>query len=184
MLGRDAALPSQLRASSEILRESESSGVAEVPLRRKPPVRRRLPVDERQELRNADLASWKDNYLANMAEARETKSHHQAPFLAKKNAAFWVFGSGIGSVGAGLGSSKLSGPLGMFAGDAFMEALTGTKLTTSRKRSRGDEEDQGSDSEARRIRLRDEDGDQFGRGDQNMLQDDDPLVLRSEDVST
>ena len=162
----------------------ESSESVEAPLQRKRRSPRSLPVDVRQELHNTDLTQWNIDYLANMAEATAAKKSHRATFLAKKNAAFWVVGGGIGGVGAGLGSSKLQSPLDMFAGDAMMEALTGVKVANAgRKRGRDDEEDHDSDSEARRVRIRDGEGDQIGRGDDMMVDDDGTMMISANDVS-
>lgn len=162
-----------LDALSSAHQEQESSESAEAPLQRKRRTPKTLPVDERPELHNTDLAQWKTDYLANMLVATEAKKSHKAPFFARKNAAFWVIGAGIGGVGAGLGSSKFQSPLDMFAGDAMMEALTGVKLSTpGQKRRRDDEDDQDEDSEARRVRIRDGDGYQIGREDEMMLNDD------------
>ena len=167
----------------DVHQEQSSSESAEAPLPRKRRALRTLPVDEIQELHNTDLAQWKTDYLENMAEATAAKVSHKAPFLAKKNAAFWVVGTGIGGVGAALGSSKLHSPLDMFAGDAMMEALTGVKVSTAgQKRGRDDEEDHDSDSEARRVRIRDGNGDQIGRGE-DELDDEGTMMLPADDVS-
>ena len=175
--------PGILDFSSNLHREQESSGSAEAPLQRKRRAPKPLPVDERQELHNTDLAQWKTDYLANMAEATEARMSHKAPFLAKKNAAFWVVLAGIGGVGAGLGSSKLQNPLDMFAGDAMMEALTGVKTSTARqKRGRDDGEDYDSDSEPPRVRIRDDDGEEIRRGDDIMLDDNGTMMISANDV--
>ena len=161
-------------------REHITSESAEAPLSRKPRSPRQLPVDERQELHSRDLAQWKANYVENMAGAVEAKTHHKASALARRNAAFWVLGSGIGGVGAGLGASKLQSPLDMFAGNTMMEALTGIKMTTTGvKRGREDEGNDGSDSGERRVRTRDVDVDQVGRGDEIVLQDDEGITAIS-----
>lgn len=161
--------------------ESESSESVEAP-QRKRRAPKELPIDERQELHNADLAQWKNEYLANMAEATEAKNAHKAVTLAKKNAAYWVVGAGIGGVGAGLGVSKMKSPLDMFAGDAMMEALTGIKTSTAgQKRGRDDDEDHESDSEARRTRIRD-DEEQIGRGERMILDDDGAVIQDISDV--
>lgn len=171
-------------ALSKVHREQESSESVEAPLQRKRRVPKALPVDERQELHNTDLAQWKTDYLANMTEATETKNSHKALSHAKKNAAFWVIGAGIGGVGAGLGSSKFQSPLVMFAGDAMMEALTGVKISTpAQKRRRDDENDHDEDSEARRVRIRDGDGYEIGRGDEMALNDDGTVMMLASDVS-
>ena len=164
-----------LNVPPESHNERESSETVEVPLQQQRRAPRTLAVDERQELHNADLAQWKTDYPANMKEAREAKQSHKAPALAKKNATFWVFGAGIGGVGAGLGSSKLRSPLDMFAGDAVKEALTGTKASPARhKRARDDEEDHDSDGEGRRVRPRE--------GDHLTLNDDDGMMTFASDV--
>ena len=170
--------PTAGKSSSEAARDRESSQSAEAPLQRKARAPKQLPVDERPELHNSDLAQWKTDYAVNMLAAKEAKQLNKAASLAKKNAAFWVYGAGIGGVGAGLGSSKLKSPLDMFAGEAMMETLTGIKSSsTPRKRRRTDEEeDHGSDSEARRVRMRD-DGEQMGRGDHMLLNDDDNMMI-------
>lgn len=135
------------------------------------------------ELHNADLAQWKTDYADNMAEAVETKKSHKASALAKKNAAFWVVGAGIGGVGIGLGSSKLKSPLDMFAGDAMMEALTGIKtFAVGQKRGRDEEDHRDSDSKARRVRIRDDDGGETGRGDGMILDDDGTMNFTADEA--
>ena len=170
--------PTAGKSSSEAARDRESSQSAEAPLQRKARAPKQLPVDERPELHNSDLAQWKTDYAVNMLAAKEAKQLNKAASLARKNAAFWVYGAGIGGVGAGLGSSKLKSPLDMFAGEAMMETLTGIKSSsTPRKRRHTDEEeDHGSDSEARRVRMRD-DGEQMGRGDHMLLNDDENMMI-------
>ncbi|KAF6219582.1 hypothetical protein HO133_004051 [Letharia lupina] len=171
-----------LGPSSGVHEEQESSESADAPLQHKRRTPKTLPVDEMQELHNTDLTQWKTDYLANMAEATAAKRSHKAPVLAKKNAAFWVVGAGIGGVGAGLGSSKLQSPLDMFAGEAMMEALTGVRISIAgQKRGRDDEEDHDSGSEARRVRIRDGDGAQIGRGDDMMLDDDGTIMISGND---
>ncbi len=171
------------RSSSEVPREHESSDSAEAPLQRKRREPNLLPVDQRMELHNADLAQWKTDYAENMAEAIETKRHHKASALAKKNATFWVLGAGIGGVGAGLGSSKLKSPLDMFAGEAMMEALTGIRPPTAgQKRSREDEDSHDADGEARRVKVRADEGDQIGRGQELMLNDDGTMMSEVRDA--
>ena len=166
------------KSSSEAADDRESSQSAEAPLQRKARAPKQLPVDERPELHNSDLAQWKTDYAVNMFAAKEAKQLNKAASLAKKNAAFWVYGAGIGGVGAGLGSSKLKSPLDMFAGEAMMETLTGIKssLSPRKRRHTDEEEDHGSDSEARRVRMRD-DGEQMGRGDHMLLNDDDNMMI-------
>ena len=174
------------RESQVHRQESESTEPVEAPLRRKRPGPRELPKDnERQELHSTEVVGWKDNYLANMAEASEAKKTHKANALARTNAAFWVVGAGIGGVGAGVGSSKLKSPLDMFAGDAMLESLTGIKMSTAgQKRAHDGDGDEGSDSEARRTRARGNEGDEIGRGEGLILQDDDNMIIDPYDVGS
>ena len=165
-----------LRSSSEVLQES--SETAEAPAaRRRPHAPKYLPMDQQTSLRNNDLASWNNNYAANMADAAHAKQQHKIPALAKKNAAFFVYGAGIGGVGHGLGGLKLPSPLDMFAGDQLMTALTGLEpAPIRRKRSYPEEEEAlGSDSEGRRVRARDDGGDEVGRGEVTALDDEDTM---------
>ncbi|KAK4999146.1 R8 protein, partial [Cryomyces antarcticus] len=129
------------------------------------------------ELRNGDLARWNTEYLRNMTEASKLKWHHKAPAIAKRNAEFWVSGRGIGNVGSGLGRSGLKTPLYMFCGPRLLELLTGVSQSAAgQKHGREDEDDHQTDDSGRRVRPRVEDGDQVGRGDVGMLDDDMPML--------
>lgn len=182
---RAAPEPGLAKSSSQVaLEEEPSSESAQAPQRRRPKAAKLLTMDEIQGLRNADLAQWNTDYLQNMAVAAQAKQQNKLPSQSKKNAAFWVFGSGIGGVGSGVGNSKLQSPLGIFAGDKLMEALTGVKATAAgRKRNRSDEDD-GSDSEGRRVKTREAGYAELGRGKGVALDDDGALpVYVDDDVS-
>lgn len=155
----------------------ESSEFAEAPVRRRTAAPKYLPMDQQTSLRNNDLASWNNNYASNMADITQAKQQHKVSTLAKKNASFFVYGTGIGGVGLGLGGSKLPSPLNMFAGDQLMTALTGIEPPTGRKRSHAEDEEPTSDSEGRRVRAREGDGDQVGRGDNMALDEDDTMGM-------
>ena len=178
--------PTFLRSSSEA--PQDSSETAEAPARRRHAGPKPLPWDMQKSLRNNDLASWNNNYVANMADATRIKQQHKAPSLAKKNAAHWVYGFGIGGVGLGLGRSQLPSPLNMFAGDQLMTALTGIEPTTrGRKRSHTGDEAGDSDSEGRRVRAREDDDDQIGRGEELGLGNEETMGMgtgmQGDDVS-
>lgn len=80
---------------------------------------KRIDPDESTTLRNSDLASWNNEYVSNMALAKKQKLQNKQQTLTKKNAKYFVFGQGIGSVGSGLGSLPESHPLKQFSGDAL-----------------------------------------------------------------
>lgn len=135
------------RSSSE---DSSHKSTA-VLVRRKRRAPKALPIDSKPELRNTDLARWNDNYLVNMAIETKAKVLHNATRLAKKNAAFWVGGSGIGDIG----SFSQKTPLDIFAGDALMNALTNVATSVAgRKRNRNEKDSDESDSDERRVRTR------------------------------
>ena len=172
-----------LGSSSIVPEEEESSESAEAPQRRKAREPRELTMDVTQGLRNTDLAEWNNNYVANMATVAHSKAQHKAPALSKKNAVFWVTGSGIGGVGSGLGSSKFPSPLNMFAGDQLMQALLGLEASVvGKKRSHDKENGDDSDSEGRRVRIREGDSEQIGRGQDIILDDDDAIGMIGSEV--
>ena len=175
-----SATAGNLRSSSSPSREGESSSSASAPLRRRKPVRRpkQLPIDPQQELRNADLAHWKEDYVANMAQALVPLANRRANANAKRNAEYWVVGRGIGDVGAGMGNEKIKGPLKVFSGLTFLNTLRGTPANIGRKRRRADESDADIANEGRNTRGRDDDDQQIGRGDDDSLlgHDDDPML--------
>lgn len=129
-----------------------------------------VPVDEQTALRNTDLAQINNEYLQNMAAMIKQRLQNKFPAQAKKNAAFWVFGQGIGSVGVGLGASHMLHPLHVFCGDELLaslqpEAKKSKQKTKKRSRSNNEGGDEsGSDSDGRRVRARGENEKQIGRG--------------------
>lgn len=116
-----------------------------------------LSTDGQTGLRNVDLARMNDEYLHNMVVALKQKRNNKIPTQARKNAAYWVFGLGIGCVGAGVGTAQFTHPLRFFSGDELYDTLVPQK--SSRKRPLDDE----SESDARRVRAREEDDAHLGR---------------------
>ncbi|KAL4977958.1 hypothetical protein BDW66DRAFT_149686 [Aspergillus desertorum] len=106
-----------------------------------------LASDIQTALRNVELAAMNDNYMRNMAVAAKHKRQNKVPTQAKKNAAYWVLGLGIGSVGAGVGPSRVSHPLRSFSGDELYETLVPHKRPL--------EDD--PEAEERRVRTREDD---------------------------
>jgi meiotic recombination protein REC8, fungi type len=151
----------QLESEASAVNPTESSSIsAEAPLKtRKRKAPKSITTDRRAAVTSADLKTWNEEYLQNMDAAIRLKQIHRAPPLAKKNAYTWVFGNGLGGIGAGVGSSKLLSPLEMFSGDKLMAAITGTPAP---KRSHNDDD---NESDTRRVHARQElEEDQIGRG--------------------
>lgn len=88
---------------------------------------RTITPDGVTSLRNTDLARWNNEYQANMVSATKQKDQNKMPTVAKKNAAYWVFGKGIAAVGIGLGAQHALHPLSCFSGedlyDTFFEEI-------------------------------------------------------------
>ncbi|KAJ6113361.1 hypothetical protein N7523_006678 [Penicillium sp. IBT 18751x] len=105
-------------------------------------------------LRNTDLARWNNEYKANMAQALKQKQLNKLPTIAKKNAAHWVFGKGIGAVGNPLGPLHIPHPLKSYSGEKLYYALC---PEAERKRRRPEEAGNDSDvrEQGRRVRPRD-----------------------------
>lgn len=121
--------------------EIESHG-ATAPQRQRGP--KFLASDIQTALRNAELAAMNEDYMHNVALAARQKRQNRVSTQAKRNAAYWVFGLGIGSVGAGVGSSRVIHPLHFFSGEELYETLV------SHKRPLEDE----PEAEGRRVRAR------------------------------
>lgn len=144
------------RTSSTQVEELEASSSAAAPMRRKRRAPRVIPLDQTMELRNSDLSHWNTKYLQNMAEATQVKMQHKAVSLAKKNAEFWIWKSGIGAIGRRLGVTDFKSPLDMFYGDALFESLTGFSRapTAGQKHDRDSGINETAESETRRVRHR------------------------------
>jgi hypothetical protein len=148
--------------STDELQPTPDTGEATMRQRRRAP--KIQASDNRTELRNTELANFNNDYVQNMASASKQKYQNKLPTQAKKNAAFWVFGQGIGSVGLGLGASRVQHPLRRFSGEELYDVLNPTTRQKGRKRSRPDNGDNEA-SNVRRVRAREGYEDHVGRGE-------------------
>lgn len=151
-----------------------NSGIQEVTARQSRRTAKTVPADNQTALRNTELAQINNEYMQNMAAILKQKLQNKIPAQAKKNATFWVFGVGIGSVGAGLGASHVEHPLHVFSGDELYASLypENKKQKKAKKRARGfDDEESGSDSDGRRVRARGESEEQIARGTHEQMHD-------------
>jgi len=160
--GANSSHPSAIREQPEVPEAQMRS--------RKKPVKI-IGLDDYQELRNSDLAQWNAGYPHNMAAAAKLKQNNKLLTQAKRNASFWVLGCGIGSVGIGLGISRVPHPLGSFSGEGLLGALTGTHAhASSRKRSHSTVDSSGSGSQERHVRMREDDNNHLGREEDIALE--------------
>ncbi|KAB8231949.1 Rad21/Rec8 N terminal domain protein [Aspergillus alliaceus] len=120
--------------------------------------------DDRTALRNTELTNLNSDYMQNMAIASKQKLKNKLPTQAKKNAAFWVLGQGIGSVGLGLGAFHVPHPLQQFSGEELYSALDPTTRHRGHKRKCFPSEDSETGSDVRHVRAREGYEEQLGRG--------------------
>ncbi|KAL1311252.1 hypothetical protein AAFC00_001441 [Neodothiora populina] len=148
--------------------------IANAPAQR---VRRKkaIPLDMQQELHNSDLTEWTNNYLLHMRDASRGKVQARSTALAKRNAEYWLFDSGLGGLSDVVGREAIPQPLRMFTGRALLEAFTGMHTgDTGEKRPRNqeDEEDQaGVDVNGRRVRVRSSEGEMARANDDLIMAD-------------
>ncbi|KAF1851937.1 uncharacterized protein K460DRAFT_392110 [Cucurbitaria berberidis CBS 394.84] len=158
-----------------------SSSTASAPMRRKRRTARVLPTDATIEFRNKDLADWNANYLQNMKAAARVKIKAFADKQAKKNAEYFVWGSGIGSIAGRFLGAKGPNPFDMFIGDNLFELLTGMsrKKVTGLKHDRDSGIDDATQQESRRVRQKTGGSEeQIGRGPE----DDDLFMAGGDEV--
>lgn len=130
----------QNQAEQEAETTYDPTEIFRAPSRKRP--LREIALDEKTTLRNADLARSNEEYLVNMAQATKQKKYNRLPTITKKNAAFWVYGQGLGSVGMGLGANHEPHPLNMFSGERLYKSLGGMGLRPDPQDERGTEDEQ------------------------------------------
>ncbi|KAJ5772326.1 hypothetical protein N7520_002855 [Penicillium odoratum] len=114
---------------------------------------RPIDPDDSTTLRNTDLARWNNEYSQNMALASKQKQQNKLQTAVKKNAAFWVFGQGIGSVGIGIGSQREDHPLKCFSGEELYDALhSNTNQLVAQKDLRKPESDTDTETDTEKQR--------------------------------
>lgn len=140
------------------------SGTPAVQMRQRKRNIKAIDFDNPAELRNSDLAQWNVDYTRNMTIAAKLKQNNRIITVAKKNAAFWVLGAGIASVGVNIGICGIPHPLEAFFGEQLLGALTGNPLKTPRRKRKRDAADGPDEEEAgRTIRQRVDGEDELGR---------------------
>ncbi|RMZ81408.1 hypothetical protein DV738_g2198, partial [Chaetothyriales sp. CBS 135597] len=72
--------------------------------------KRWVQIDARAELTNAELRQWTNDYLAHMASVVRHKEQYRSVAQARKTAAFWVLGQGVGGVEILFGQDRTDHP--------------------------------------------------------------------------
>ncbi|KAF1978109.1 hypothetical protein BU23DRAFT_595909 [Bimuria novae-zelandiae CBS 107.79] len=160
----------------------ESSDTAVAPNRPKKRAACVLPVDTTLELRNKDLADWNANYLVNMKEASKAKHQYRSTQMAKKNAQYWLWSSGLGGLAARMRGFTNPTPFDTFIYDNFPELVIGGSGTRS-KRDRDSGIDEATQEESRRVRQKtDEPEEELARGqDDEVIPGGDDIELPREE---
>ena len=102
-----------------------------VPKSRKARVRPALRADRIVELRNSDLIQWQAGYKDAMVADMRQALQHKANALAKKNASWFVYGTGLNGVGYGVGTQMIPSPLDMFSGDSLLSKFAGKPIASA-----------------------------------------------------
>ena len=171
----------QPRSSAHPSQQSTTTTTAEAPQRRiRQP--KQLQVDERAELSNRQLGEWSTNYLANMNALSRTKEQNKSTAQAKKNAAFWILGQGIGGIEVNFGDDVFDHPLSVFSGQNLLDALNQRHSSPAgSKRARSESADLDDEEEGRRVRPRGEDEEEVGRGEEGPVFEDDAIMYQGDD---
>ena len=128
------------------------------------------------------LATWRDNYLANMADAREAKKRKTALFVARKDAGRWSLELGFGEIGAVLGRAELRNPLNiLLAGSAGLDMPQNLQRSSMGRKRMRDETDE--DDGDQRVLHGEELNEEVGRGEDTMLQDENGMMPLDSEVS-
>lgn len=162
----------------------EVSETVEAPQRRARPLKSLQP-DQRTQLSNRDLNDWNENYLLNMAAARQSRQGQTSRYEAKKNAEFWVLHQGIGNIASTFGDERVPHPFCIFSGQSLWGMLSGADTGMKRSRSGSLTGDDGSEN-ARRVRARTTSQDEVARGDEDEglnFNDDEGLMLPGDDFN-
>lgn len=145
------AFPTHPRVQPHVDQEStivESSVSAEVPMRRRKAKASAVVSDRdiRLELPRVEISEWQQDYVSNMALAKQKKAMRGVHQNAITNASIFVWVNGIGGIGKIIRSAgNVPHPLDIFRGDKLKQLITGieTLPTVGRKRARSvfDEDD-------------------------------------------
>jgi meiotic recombination protein REC8, fungi type len=172
--------PPELQKEQTTETSKEGSEYKEVTPARKKHRNRQILKDDVLQIRKSTLKIWNDSYLSKMQDDRRRMAIRKAKRRSKNMATYFVYRSGIGNIGAGIGQTGFTHPLAqLFSGDAFLKSLQNrmddsvAHKARGIKRSYSHSTSSNADYERRRTRIRLEEGSQIGRGDFQGLEDQD-----------
>ena len=120
--------------------------------------------------------------MTNMNALSRTKEQNKSTAQAKKNAAFWILGQGIGGIEVNFGEDQFDHPLSVFSGQHLLDVLNHSHTSpVGSKRARSESADLDEEEEGRRVRARGEDEEEVGRGEEGPVFDDDGIMYERDD---
>lgn len=185
----DSVTPTSNKQYSDQPEVVESTSSASAPMRRKKRTTRALSTDVATEIHNKQLAAWNIDYLQNMKKAARNKVQARITQQAKKNAEYYMWGSGLGGIGHQFLGTEGTNPFDQFIGDNLFELFTGMsrKQMIGLKHDRDSGIDEATQQESRRVRQKTgEPEEQMGRGSEDegfFMPGGDEIELPREAVS-
>ncbi|KEF61918.1 uncharacterized protein A1O9_03490 [Exophiala aquamarina CBS 119918] len=173
--------------TSSVLPIDEHPVTAEAPQQRARCVKSLRP-DRYTELSNKVLHAWNENYAVNMQAARRVKQQKLSHSEARKYAALWSVGQGLGRVAFAFGNDSEPHPLAVFSGQSLWAMLQDHGSTNGTKRSRSQSErGENSGEDNRRVKARLSPHEDIARGPEDgntMVADgDDGVVFQGDDLN-
>lgn len=172
--------------TSSFTPSDEHSITAEAPQQRARSAKSLRP-DRFTELSNKELHSWNENYMANMQAAVRVKQQQVSHREARKYAALWSVGQGLGRVAFAFGNDSEPHPFAVFSGQSLWEMLQdhGSTNGTKRSWSHSDESDD-SEDDSRRVKARFSSQEDMARGPGEgsavLADGDDGIIFQGDDL--
>lgn len=122
-----------------------------------------MKLDLVTQISRDELLQWDRDYLDIMSRLGVQRANAKGQAQARKNAASWVAGHGIGSVGMSFGNHGFVHPLESFCGDSLLAALSDEPQVNEKPRKRSSSPEEDDEGHGRNVRRRvSDDGVQVG----------------------
>lgn len=113
-----------------------------------------IKLDALTQISRDELLQWDRDYLDKMSRLEAQKANMKSQAQARKNAASWVAGHGIGSVGMSIGNHGFTHPLESFCGDSLLAALSNEPPPNEQPRKRSSSHEEDDEGHGRNVRRR------------------------------
>ncbi|GAM37642.1 Arg5,6 homolog [Talaromyces pinophilus] len=112
-----------------------------------------MKLDVLTQISRDELLQWDRDYLENMSRLDGQKANAKSQIQARKNAAAWIVGRGIGAVGS-IGNHGFTYPLESFCGDSLLVSLSDEPPVNEQTRKRSSSHEEDDEGHARNVRRR------------------------------